>query len=123
MSLKKITAFKPTVNREDAVRFFNSSGISKFIRDLQIGRLRSIADVYVPFRIYRVDIDRGATRDSKLIGIDAISGSLDPFVFESLPNSEQLGSVETRNRPEALLPEAEADKVLRLKDQRLVFQV
>ena len=92
-----------------------------FFRQGLKGPLRSIADFYIPFRIFEVEIVNSGKRDHRLIAIDAVVGSLDPYFFGQLPKSGQLIEVETRNRLEASLDPDQANRLVVTKVQRLLF--
>lgn len=86
------------------------------------GPLRSVADVYVPFHLYRVELTNRARPSTSWFALDAVTGSLDPYQFEGPPQEADLVRIETRNRPSPALPESEVARRLRDKLRRLVFQ-
>ena len=92
-----------------------------FFRDGLKGPLRSIADFYVPFRIFEVEIVNSGRRDHRLIAIDAVVGSLDPYFFEEPPTPNQFVEVATRNFLSASLDPDQAKKLVVTKVQRLLF--
>jgi hypothetical protein len=115
-----IRSLRPNVTREDAVQQF-SRGALGFFRQGFKGPLRSIADFYIPFRIFEVEIVNAGKREHRLIAIDAVVGSLDPYFFERLPASEQSIEVETRNCLNASLDSDQAKRLVVTKVQRLLF--
>jgi hypothetical protein len=84
-------------------------------------RLRSVALVYVPFRLYRFEIANGTRTSEAWLALDAVDGSLDPYRFEGPPDAA-LVEVETRNRVEARLDPERSATLLEDKLRRMVFQ-
>jgi hypothetical protein len=118
--MARIRSLKPNVTREEATEQF-SSGMLDFLRETTFGPLRSVADFYIPFRIFQVEIHNGGKRDRRIFGLDAVNGSLDLYHFEQLPDERELTYLETRNCSDALLGETEANKIIQAKVQRLLF--
>ena len=71
------------VSREDAIKQFESTFTRKWMRPFT-RPLQSVAELYIPFQLFRATISRRATKDEKLMAIDLLSGSLDPFSFQAL---------------------------------------
>ena len=92
-----------------------------FLRETTFGPLRSVADFYIPFRLFQIEILNGGKRDLRVFGLDAVNGSLDLYHFEQLPGEREVLYLETRNCSEPLLGEAEANKIVIVKVQRLLF--
>jgi hypothetical protein len=115
-----IQSLRPNVSREEAIRQFSSRALG-FLRDRFKGPLRSIADFYIPFRIFEVEIVNSGKRDHRLIAIDAVVGSLDPYFFEKPPTPNLLIEVETRNCLNASLHPDQAKHLMVTKVQRLLF--
>ncbi|HXA65262.1 MAG TPA: hypothetical protein VNV82_08925 [Bryobacteraceae bacterium] len=118
--MARIRSLRANVSREEAMQQF-SSGMLDFLRETALGPLRSVADFYIPFRLFQVEILNGGKRDLRVFGLDAVNGSLDLYHFEQLPGEREVTYLETRNCSEALLGEAEANKVVIAKVQRLLF--
>jgi hypothetical protein len=51
-------------------------------RELRWGPLRSIADVYLPFRLYKVEVHNGERRQVLWLTLDAVCGALDVYGLE-----------------------------------------
>ncbi len=47
------------------------------VRRLAMGRLRAVADVYLPFRLHRVEVVNCGIRQTRFFGLDAVRGDLD----------------------------------------------
>jgi hypothetical protein len=112
-----ITILRPNVTREEASRALRPGIVWR----LAAGPLRSIADVYVPFRLYRVEITSGGITWPRLLAFDAAFGLLDPYEFESVPDAAQTTSLKTRNAAPAIVDEAHAARLLEDKVRRLIF--
>jgi hypothetical protein len=120
LEMARIRSLKANVTREEAMQQF-SSGMFDFLRETTSGPLRSVADFYIPFRLFQIEILNGGRRDQRIFGLDAVNGSLDLYHFEQLPGERELTYMETRNCAEALLGEAEANQIVIAKVQRLLF--
>lgn len=117
-----IHSLKPNVTQVEAIETFGAHGILGVLRCLHTGRLRSVAEVYVPFRLYRVQIWNASQRQLRWFALDAVSGALDLYEFERAPDCSALVQVETRNRLKPILEEDRARQLLADKLQRLIFQ-
>jgi hypothetical protein len=114
-----ILALRPNLTREEAMVRLRAGALRRLAGG---GPLRSVADVYVPFHLFRVRVHGLARPFSSCFAVDAVTGSLDPYQFEEPPREMDLVRVETRNRPEPVLAEDEVARRLRDKVRRLVFQ-
>lgn len=119
--MRLIRCLKPNCTRQEALDRFIPVGISGIIGSVSRGPLRMIADVYVPFRLFRVQVTNAARRDSVLIAVDAVCGRLDPYRFESAPGEAELIEMETRNRPEPLLDMHRAGDIAAEKVRRMIY--
>jgi hypothetical protein len=122
MSTTNIQTLKPNVTQQEALRTFSGTGLSTLYWRLRTGPLRRIADVYVPYRLYRAQYNLGRAAHSTLFAIDAVNGSLDLFTFPSVPTATDLVSVQTRNYVAPSLPRSNAEALLRQKVLRVIFQ-
>jgi len=114
-----ICSLRPNVTREDAARNM-SAGISGLWQTVNYGHLRALADVYIPYRVFRSEIRNGRLQETRLFGLDAVEGSLDVYNFgDRIP---QTISVETGNRLEPALDIAKAQELLGDKLRRLIFR-
>jgi hypothetical protein len=112
-----ITTLRPNVTRDEASRALRP-GIA---RQLATGPLRSFADVYVPFRVYKVEIESGGVTRTRFLAFDAAFGLLDPYEFAGVPDAAQTTAVETRNVIPPALDEARAVELLTDRVRRLVY--
>jgi hypothetical protein len=117
-----IVALRANVTQEDAVREFSSRRLSSMYWRMTAGRLQRIAEAYVPYQFYEVSYVMARAPLKRLFAMDVVDGSLDLFEFPQLPSPQQLVTTETRNCVESSLPTGAADKLLREKALRVVFQ-
>lgn len=118
--MTNIRVLRPNVTREEAVKQF-SGGLAGPMRNLLSGPLRSVADFYIPFRVFEVEINNAGKKDRRILGLDSVTGSLDPYYFENLPSRDQIEELETRNRVDANLDPVRARQIVTTKIQRILF--
>ena len=116
-----IHTLKPNVTREQAIAQFSSRGISRLVRTLTSGPLRSVAELYLPFRLFRARISNRGTVEERLVAIDSLVGTLDLFQFDHLPTASETIALETRNRAAASLSEDLARQQLISKLRRVAY--
>src|SRR6516225_4391586 len=87
MSAKRIRILKPNVTQEEALSAFSSAGASALYWRIRSGRLRRIADVYVPYFLFYV---KSTAMPPRLFAIDAVDGSLDFPVARDSREFEQV---------------------------------
>jgi hypothetical protein len=117
-----IQALKPNVTQQEALRKFSGSGLSALYWRVRSGPLRRLADVYVPYRLYRVQYNIGRAAHATLFAMDAVNGSLDLFTFPHVPDARDLVSIRTRNYIAPSLQESSGETLLRQKVLRVIFQ-
>ena len=62
----RIRSLRPNVTRDQAILQFSSTGIPRLFRNAAFGRLRSVAELYLPFRLFQVQIvNRGARQEQR----------------------------------------------------------
>jgi hypothetical protein len=116
-----IRSLKPNVTRQDAILQFSARGSSARLQNALFGRLRSVAELYIPFRLFRVRIVNRGVTEERVVAIDAIAGTLDLYQFEHVPTEAESVVVETRNCPPAKLPEATATQLIIAKLRRVLY--
>ena len=114
LSMPRIHSLKPNVTRDEAIHAFNGS-----LRSLLHGHLRAVADFYIAFYLFKVDITNRGHRTSSIFGLDAVNGSLDVYSFDQLPL--ETVELETRNAVPACLGDAAAQELVIAKVRRVVF--
>jgi hypothetical protein len=120
--MESIYSLKPNVSQEEAVRRFTSAGLGAVYWRMRSGPLRRIADVYVPFLLYRVQYKIGRATPTRFFAVDAVGGSLDLFEFPGVPAGSELVALETKNRVPSALTNTTAENLLRDKVLRVIFQ-
>jgi hypothetical protein len=115
-----IHTLRPNVTREEAIRLF-SWGPAAWLRRIGLGPLHLLADVYIPFYLFRINVTSGGRTETRLLALDAITGSLDPYAFERVPDSAELVSIRTRNCLEPALNESHAARLAIDKTRRVLF--
>jgi hypothetical protein len=116
-----IRSLRPNVTREEAVQHLSPDGLVELGRQLAFGSLRSIANFYIPFQLFEVEITNAGNRDTRILGLDRVNGSLDLYDFDQRPPEAQMIEVETRNFLEPQLDSAEINKKVIEKVQRVLF--
>ena len=119
--MARIRSLKPNVTRDEAIAQFSSGGPVDLMRQAVFGPVCSVAEFYVPFHLFQVDVLNRGRREQRVLGLDAVNGSLDLYQFEQLPGPQEVTCVETRNCPPALLDDSQAAAMIRSKVQRVLF--
>jgi hypothetical protein len=109
--MPRIRSLRPNVTREEALEQFSPGGPSDMVRRLLFGPLHSVADFYIPFKLFQVDIDNAGARETRVFGLEAVSGTLDLYQFDSIPDVAQVIVRDTRN---CVLPELEDERASQL---------
>ena len=120
--MTEIAALRPRVSREQALAAFQPGGIAGAMQLLVSGRLRSIADVYLPFRMFRAVVQNGRASQERFLAIDAVEGSLDLYGFDVAPESSELTRIETRNALAGEMPVARCSELIEDRLRRMIFQ-
>ncbi|MDP9160565.1 MAG: hypothetical protein M3O09_10130 [Acidobacteriota bacterium] len=116
-----IRVLTPNMTREQALAKFSSGGLMDYWQVAVYGPLRSVADFYIPFRLFHVEISNGGKLDKRIMGVDAIGGSLNPFHFPTVPCADDVISVDTRNYLPVSTDESAAKATVISKLQRIFF--
>lgn len=117
--MSAIRSLKANVSRSEAEQHFTGGtfSLARMFRD----PARSIADLYIPFRLFQVKIVTGAREQSHIFGLEAVQGILDLYEFPALPGAESVMSLETRNVLQTRLSADQAKEEVLAKVRRLVF--
>jgi hypothetical protein len=119
--MPRIRSLRPNVTREEAIKQL-SGGIVGTLRSALQGPVRSVADFYIPFILFQVTLTNAGKSETQILGLDSVSGSLDLYRFEDIPDSSQLISIDTRNFPYSQLDPERAREIVVDKVRRLFFQ-
>lgn len=106
----RIRCLKPNVTREDAVRYF-TEGVFNRAADLIRGPVRSLAELYIPFRLFQVRIHSAGREQKQTFALDAVRGVLDLYQFPAADAEENYLWLETRNVLPALLDDRKDDQI------------
>ena len=109
-------SLKPNVSRDEALHAFNNP-----VRNLLFGPLRAVADFYIPFFLFKVDITNRGQQTSSIFGLDAVNGSLDLYRFDHHPLESEIVNIETRNHVPAALEDKRSHELVIAKVRRVVF--
>lgn len=69
---------------------FSPGGPLDYLRGIARGPLHAVADFYIPFRLFQVEISNRGNIDRRIFGVDAVEGSLTPYSFENLPTANEV---------------------------------
>jgi len=117
----RIRSLRPNVSRDEAIDQFSSGGPVELLRQVAFGPVRSVAEFFIPFRLFQVEILNSGKCDRRVLGLDVVTGSLDLYHFEQLPGPGEVVVVETRNCPRGLLDDAQSKELVVAKVQRVLF--
>ena len=118
--MHRIRSLKPNVTREEAIRHFSNgmvNGAAKLIR----GPVHSLAELYIPYRLFRVTISSAGREQNQTFALDAVRGVLDLYKLPALTDDHQFLTLQTRNVIPADLEAAQAEKRLIAKVRRMIF--
>lgn len=117
--MSAIRSLKANVSRSEAERHFTGGtfSVAKMLRT----PVRSIADLYIPFRLFQVKVVTGGREQGHIFGLDAVRGILDLYEFSAVPAEGELTFLESRNVLPATLNADEARNAVLAKVRRLVF--
>jgi hypothetical protein len=104
----------------DAAIVALARGVPGAVRRLARGPLRSVAQVYVPFRLHDVSLCRGRRTERLVIGVDAVAGSLDLYRFGD--PAAAVAQVRTGNHLDPLLPPSAARDIVSAAMTRVMYQ-
>lgn len=116
-----IRSLRPNVSREEAVEQFAASGFRGLLRETLMGPLRSVADFYIPFQLFQIEVSNRGKTEHRIWGVDAVNGSLDPYLLDGLPSDREIICLETRNSLDPLLDNDQAKHLAISKVQRMLF--
>jgi len=118
--MNRIRSLRPNVTREQAIQHFSAGALNR-VANLTRGRIRSLAELYIPYRSFRVKITSGGREQSRIFALDAVQGVLDLFEFPAHPAASDLLTIETRNVLPSSLDELQLRDRIIAKVRRIVF--
>jgi hypothetical protein len=119
--MAEIRSLKPNVTMEQAVQQFTAAGLLSQIRHVVFGPLCSVAELYIPFRLFEVTVFNQGKCNRYTLGLDMVAGSLNPYGFSMLPSDHEVLCLETRNCVPSSLNDTEANELILVKVQRILF--
>jgi len=123
LAMTTIRSLRANLTREDVIAEFSPRGPMRVLRRLALGPLRSIADFYIPFSLFKVQACQSGKREAAaILGLEAVTGTLDLYQFDSIPPHFQLVSLETRNCPDQRLTGERQKELVIDKFRRMVFR-
>jgi hypothetical protein len=111
-----ITSIKSNISRGRAVAKF----CGRF-NELRYGRLRIVADFYIPYRFFQMSRSDGRSSINTFLAADAVTGKLDLIQFDRLPEEEGRVAVDTAMVAEERVNEEEAYRLVRESMTRSIF--
>ena len=111
--MSTVQSLRQNVSTPEALAELCPGGIRGALQSVRWGPLRSLAKVYVPFRLYRINASNRDQRQSLLLAVDAVRGTLDPYGFEHVPETENLFEADSRNALPPALDEARTRELAR----------
>jgi hypothetical protein len=119
--MARIRSLKPNVTRDEAIEQLSGNGVAGPFRNAVFGPLCSVAEFYVPFQLFQVEIVNRGKREQRILGLDAVNGSLDLYHFEQLPGPADVIVLESRNCAQAILDQAATLDLAIAKVRRVLF--
>lgn len=111
-----ISRIRPRVDRGQT-----ASKLRGRLREMRLGRLVSVTDFHVPFRIFEVEMTNAGRATRGVFGIDATTGELDLFCFDGPPGDDLKEQLETIRLAPLLIDEARAAEALEDRLKREVY--
>jgi hypothetical protein len=120
VSTRHIRSLKPNVTREEAIRYF-TAGVANRAASLLRGPVRSLADLYIPFRCFQVKIRSAGRQQEQSFALDAVRGVLDLYRLPPLSDHEQVITLQSRNVLPTMVDPSQSAALLIEKVRRMVF--
>ena len=114
-----IRTLKPALEREPALEKLSAPGLSGWLRRCISGKLIGAAEIYIPYRFYKVTVRDRQRSAERFLAIDAASGIFDPIEISQATFDCRL--VETRNFLPAQVAEADTQAAVMSKTRKALF--
>jgi len=105
---------------EAALRTLNTAQGLGIVRRWLTGTLRAIAEIYIPYRLYKVTLDDHRVQNIRYYAVDAVVGTLDPYEFIDAP-ADTWVKVDTRNFHPVRLNESRTKGIVVEKVRRMLY--
>jgi hypothetical protein len=115
-------SLRSRLTRDEAIEAFNGGLARRLIGRIRRDRFRAVAEVYVPYHLFRVEISDGRRHQTSAFAVDAVTGTLDLYRFAPGTTDLDLVSVHSRNRLAATVSAGDAWPAVADKLQRALFQ-
>lgn len=116
-----ISSLRSSTSREQALRQLMPADQRGLFRTWLNGKLLGLADVYIPYRLYKITIEDRRLQCLRYYAVDAVTGTLDPYEFAAPPPNAMFAEVTTRNCHPVQLDEAETRQLAVQRVRRSVF--
>jgi len=116
----RIRSLKPNVTREEAIRYFSEGAMNR-MADLIRGPVRSLAELYIPYRLFQVKICSAGREQNQTLALDAVRGVLDLYQFPAGATGEPFLTIESRNVLPVATDETHAAELLVAQVRRMIF--
>lgn len=113
----KLQCLAPQITDDEVRKLFTNRW-----RQFRLGRFLFDTSFYFPYHLFRVRVQNGKRDATQFLAIDAVTGNLDLYRFDSAPTDEDFLEVETPQFGPMRLSEDEAFMRLQEKVQRSVYQ-
>ncbi len=118
--MAQVQTLKPNVTREEAICHFTNGVLNSAVEMIR-GPVRSLAEFYIPYRLFQVRIRSGGREQTQTFAMDAVRGVLDLFQLPALTADDQFLTIQTRNVLPAGLDAKQAEERLIAKVRRMIF--
>ena len=116
-----IRSLQPGLTRDLALRTLSPPWPFGLLRRWTKGKVLGMAEIYIPYRLYKVNIECRGKRSNRFLAVDATSGTLDPYEFSDDNLQGRCIDVETRNCLPVRLIEAKTHTLALEQVRRLLF--
>lgn len=117
--IQLILALRPNMSREQLFRTVLPGGAVGRVRAM-VSPVRGVADVYVPFYLFKVEYENRGRREARELANDAVNGSLDLYSVDA--DGASFVEISTRNVIPAVMGEVDAARALIEKTRRMIFR-
>lgn len=114
-----IRILKSAVERELALEKLSARGLSGWMRRRISGKLIGAAEIYIPYRLYKITVRDRKVLAERFLAVDAACGIFDPI--EIGRESLNCRMVETRNFLTAEVAEADTRAIVLTKMRKVLF--
>jgi hypothetical protein len=114
-----IRTLKPVLERELALEKFSARGVSGLVRRCISGKLIGAAEIYIPYRLYKITVRDRIMSAVRFLAVDAACGIFDPIEIGNAPFDYHL--IETRNFLPSEVAETDTQAIVLSKARTVLF--